>query len=242
MRPVATELNSLTWPEVPPAGSVLVVPVGSVEQHGPHLPLDTDTRVAAVIARRAVERLASAPGPDGAVVLAPALPYGASGEHEDFPGTVSIGTAALELVLVELGRSASRWAARIAFVNGHGGNLDALRAATALLRYEGRDAAWFPCVFPGGDAHAGETETSVLLAHAPATVHGDRIEPGETAPIGELLDRLRAGGVAAVAPNGVLGDPTAATAARGTELLAGAVDRLVGALGRWTVGDDGRLR
>lgn len=239
---MSPELAALTWPDVPPAGSVLVVPIGSVEQHGPHLPLDTDTRVAAVIARRAVERLASGLGPDGAVVLAPALAYGASGEHEAFPGTVSIGTAALELVLVELGRSASRWAARIAFVNGHGGNLDALRGATALLRHEGRDAAWFPCVFPGGDAHAGETETSVLLAHAPEAVRADRIEPGETAPIAGLLDRLRAGGVAGVAPNGILGDPTTATVERGAELLDGAVDRLVGALGRWTVGADGRLR
>ncbi|MET9327619.1 mycofactocin biosynthesis peptidyl-dipeptidase MftE [Tsukamurella sp. NPDC003166] len=236
------ELAALTWPDVPPAGSVLVVPIGSVEQHGPHLPLDTDTRVAAVIARRAVEQLATGAGPDGAVVLAPALAYGASGEHEAFPGTVSIGTAALELVLVELGRSASRWAARIVFVNGHGGNLDALRSAVTLLHHEDRDAAWFPCVFPGGDAHAGETETSVLLAHAPETVHADRIEPGETAPIAALIDRLRAEGVAGVAPNGILGDPTAATAARGAALLDGAVDRLVGALGRWTVGDDGRLR
>ncbi|CAM3838350.1 mycofactocin biosynthesis peptidyl-dipeptidase MftE [Tsukamurella ocularis] len=237
-----TELGALAWPEVPPAGATLVVPVGSVEQHGPHLPLDTDTRVAAVIGRRAVERLAAAPGPDGAVVLAPALPYGASGEHEDFPGTVSIGTAALKIVLVELGRSASRWAARIAFVNGHGGNLDALRAAVALLRSEGRDAAWFPCVFPGGDAHAGETETSVLLAEEPAAVRADRIAPGETAPIGVLIDRLRTEGVAAITPTGVLGDPTTATAERGAALLDGAVDRLVGALGRWTVGDDGRLR
>ena len=237
-----TELAALTWPEVPPAGPVLVVPVGSVEQHGPHLPLDTDIRVAAVIARRAVERCATAPGADGAVVLAPALPYGASGEHEAFPGTISIGTAALERVLVELGRSASRWAARIALVNGHGGNLDALRAAVALLRSEGRDAAWFPCVFPGGDAHAGETETSVLLAEDPEAVREDRVAPGETAPIGALLDRLRAEGVAAVAPTGVLGDPTTATAERGAALLDGAVDRLVGALGRWAVDDDGRLR
>ena len=76
----------------------------------------------------------------------------------------------------------------------------------------------------------------------PGAVRGDRLAPGETAPIGALLDRLRAEGVAAVAPTGVLGDPTTATAERGAALLDGAVDRLVGALGRWAVDDDGRLR
>ncbi|TWS18444.1 mycofactocin biosynthesis peptidyl-dipeptidase MftE [Tsukamurella asaccharolytica] len=238
-----TELAALTWPDVPPNGAVLVVPVGSVEQHGPHLPLDTDTRVAAVVARLAVERLvAETDADDYAVVLGPALPYGASGEHEGFPGTVSIGTTALELVVVELVRSASRWASRIALINGHGGNLDALRAAVARLRSEGRDAVWFPCVFPGGDAHAGETETSVLIAADPGTVRADRLAPGETAPIGALIDRLRAEGVAAVAPNGVLGDPTTATAGNGAHLLEAAVGHLAIALRRWTVGADGRLQ
>ena len=72
-------------------------------------------------------------------MLAPAIGYGASGEHEGFPGTVSIGTSALRLLLVEFGRSASQWASRLVFVNGHGGNVEALAAAVALLRYEGRD-------------------------------------------------------------------------------------------------------
>ncbi|KXO99154.1 mycofactocin biosynthesis peptidyl-dipeptidase MftE [Tsukamurella pseudospumae] len=237
-----TELAALSWPEVPPAGVVLVVPVGSVEQHGPHLPLDTDTRIAAVIARRAVELLAVRPRADGAVVLAPALPYGASGEHEGFPGTVSIGSAALELILVELGRSATRWVSRIALVNGHGGNLDALRAAVALLRSEGRDVAWFPCAFPGGDAHAGETETSVLLAEDPGGVRTDRIAPGVTTPIGALLDRLRAEGVAGVAPNGVLGDPTAASAERGVLLVDALATHLRTAVAQWNPDDTGRLR
>ncbi len=234
-----TALGALTWPDVPPAGSVLVVPLGSVEQHGPHLPLDTDTRIAALVARRTVA--SSGPGPDGAL-LAPAVPYGASGEHEGFAGTVSIGTDALRLLLIELGRSASRWAARVAFVNGHGGNLDALRAAVVLLREEGRDAAWFPCAVPGADAHAGETETSVLLADEPSAVRAHRIAPGETAPIGTLIGRLRAGGVAAVAESGVLGDPTAATAARGEQHLRTLTGDLTRALAAWAVDADGRLR
>ena len=128
---------------------VVVVPLGSVEQHGHHLPLGTDTSVACAAAGAAVSSL------DG-VLLAPALAYGASGEHEGFPGTISIGTeGSLTGLLVEYGRSACRWAGRVLVVNGHGGNLDALRSAVPLLRAEGRDVAWFPCGVPGGDAHAG---------------------------------------------------------------------------------------
>ena len=91
------------WPDLPEA-PLLVVPLGSVEQHGPHLPLTTDTAIADAVARAAVPSL-------GGALLAPALAYGASGEHEGFPGTISIGTAALTGLLVEYGRSACRWAA-----------------------------------------------------------------------------------------------------------------------------------
>jgi creatinine amidohydrolase len=212
----------------------VVVPLGSVEQHGPHLPLGTDTAVAAAVAAGLVERR-----PD--LLLAPAVPYGASGEHEGFPGTVSIGTEALTALLVELGRSAGRWAGRLLVVNGHGGNLDALRAAVPLLRHEGRDVAWFPCGVPGGDAHAGRTETSLMLHVEPTAVDLARAEPGETAPVAELLPRLRAGGVAAVSPNGVLGDPTGATAEEGARFLTGMVDRAVEAVQTWDVRPDGRL-
>ncbi|WP_242653806.1 mycofactocin biosynthesis peptidyl-dipeptidase MftE [Klenkia soli] len=212
----------------------VVVPLGSVEQHGAHLPLGTDTTVAAAVAAGLVARR---PG----LLLAPAVPYGASGEHEGFPGTVSIGTPALTTLLVELGRSAGLWAGRLLVVNGHGGNLEALRAAVPLLRHEGRDVAWFPCGVPGGDAHAGRTETSLLLHVEPEAVRAELAEAGETAPIAELLPRLRAGGVAAVSPNGVLGDPTGATADEGARFLAGMLDRAVAAVDRWQVDPSGRL-
>ena len=229
-----TRLADATWPEL--AGRpLLVVPLGSVEQHGPHLPLATDTAVAGAVAEAAADRL------DGAL-LAPALTYGASGEHEDFPGTISIGTEALTALLVEYGRSAGRWAGRLLVVNGHGGNLTALRAAVPLLRAEGRDVAWFPCGVPGGDAHAGRTETSLVLHVEPGLVREELAAAGETAPIGELLPRLRAEGVRAVSPDGVLGDPTGASAAEGAELLAALGDRLAAAVTGWTVDEAGRLR
>jgi mycofactocin precursor peptide peptidase len=225
-------LAGSTWPDVPEA-PLLVVPLGSVEQHGSHLPLTTDTAIASAVAHAAVPAL------DGAL-LAPALAYGASGEHEGFPGTISIGTAALTGLLVEFGRSACRWAGRLVVVNGHGGNLDALRAAVPLLRSEGRDVAWFPCAVPG-DAHAGRTETSLMLHVEPTVPLGRRAVAGVTTPVAELLPRLRAEGVRAVSPSGVLGDPAGASAAEGAELLDGLVARLVRAVGGWQVGADGRL-
>ena len=227
-------LAAATWPDLPDS-ALLLVPLGAVEQHGPHLPLLTDTAVAGAVADAAVDRIEAA-------LLAPALAYGASGEHEDFPGTVSLGTEALTGLLVEYGRSACRWAGRVLLVNGNGGNLDALRAAGSLLRTEGRDVAWWPCGVPGGDAHAGRTETSLMLHVEPEWVLGQRAAAGDPTPIGELMPRLRAEGVRAVSPNGVLGDPAGASAEEGAELLADLADRLVAAVAAWQVDDSGRLR
>jgi mycofactocin precursor peptide peptidase len=223
-------LGERVWPEID-GRPTLLVPVGSVEQHGPHLPLDTDTRIAAAVAARAAT---------GALLVAPPVAYGASGEHEGFAGTVSIGHEALRLLLVELGRSASRWAGRLVFVNGHGGNVSSLVEAVRLLRYEGRDAAWFACA-AGGDAHAGRTETSLMLALDPALVRPERTA-GNTAPLADLLPAMRAGGVAAVSPNGVLGDPAGASADEGERLLAAMSDALGAAITRWTPDPAGRLR
>jgi mycofactocin precursor peptide peptidase len=228
-------LGERTWTEVDgPAPVTVVVPVGALEQHGPHLPLDTDARIAAAVARRAAEG-------DPALLLAPPVAYGASGEHEGFAGTLSIGHAALRAVLVELGRSAGRWASRLLFVNGHGGNLPTVPDAVAQLRHEGRDVAWFGCAVPSGDAHAGRTETSILLALDPAVVREHALEAGNTTPLAELLPTLVKAGVAAASPNGVLGDPRGSTAEEGERLLAEMVGQLRGRLARWSPDDRGRL-
>ncbi|MCO8128953.1 mycofactocin biosynthesis peptidyl-dipeptidase MftE [Acidimicrobiia bacterium EGI L10123] len=226
--PEKRHLASRTAGEVAAAAPlVLLVPVGSCEQHGPHLPLDTDTRVAVAVAERVAARRAE-------VVVAPAVAYGSSGEHQGFAGTLSIGTAALRTVLIELGRSAFPAAgagafASLVFVNGHGGNHEALGEAVDVLVGEGRPVtAWWPSI-PGGDAHAGRTETSLLLAIAGDVVGPDR-PVGETRPLGELLGSLRSGGVAAVAPNGVLGDATGASPEEGEALLAALVDDLAARL------------
>lgn len=204
--------------------SVLLVPVGSVEQHGPHLPLSTDS----VIAGAVCARVAAALGASGhRVSLAPCVEYGASGEHEGFAGTVSIGSSALELLLVELVRSATRWVDRVVAVSGHGGNVAALTACAELMAYEGRDFAWTTCAQADWDAHAGLAETSVMLTVAPNLVRMADAEVGNTEPVRLLLPLMRSGGVAAVAPNGVLGDPRDASAERGRELLTAVEERVV---------------
>ena len=227
-------LAEAVWPSVP-EGALVLVPVGATEQHGPHLPLSTDTVIARAVAERAAADL---PSP---VMVAPAVPYGASGEHAGFPGTVSIGHEALRVVLVETVRSLALWAGRVVFVNGHGGNVRTLDSAVGRMRDEGHDVAWVPCGVPGGDAHAGFTETSVMLYLAPERVRMEDAVAGDTRPLAELLPELIAGGVRAVSPSGVLGDPTGATAARGRELFEAMAASAVRRIGAGAADARGRL-
>src|ERR1039457_4417160 len=152
--PPVAELTGMRWPEVENGPRrLLVVPAGSLEQHGPHLPLDTDTRIAVAVARRAC---ADRPG----VALAPAFAIGASGEHAAFPGTLSIGEQALTACLIELGRHASLHWAAVLLVNGHGGNVPAVEAAAGRLRYEGRARqAWDAAARPGTPGCPAVTRT-----------------------------------------------------------------------------------
>jgi mycofactocin precursor peptide peptidase len=224
------DLAGLTWPDVAEvaASTLLVVPLGSTEQHGPHLPFSTDTDVAvALAARLAADR--------DDVVVAPAVPYGSSGEHAGFAGTLSIGAAATELVVLELVRSADAFAG-VVLVSGHGGNAAPVAAAVRTLRDEGRRVlAWSPRV-EGGDAHAGRTETSLLLALAPASVREGVAEAGDVRPLPELMPALRSGGVVAVSPNGVLGDPAGASPHEGAALLDSMAADLAAAVAGWRVG------
>ncbi len=197
--------------------STLLVPLGATEQHGPHLPLSTDTDIAGAWCRALADRI-------GDALVAPALPYGSSGEHQHFDGTLSIGQVALEAVLVELARSATERFERVVFVSGHAGNAAPLTRAVTTLQSEGRNVVSLLPHLAGADAHAGHTETSLMLHLRPDRVHLERAEAGCTEPISAILDEMVAGGVIAVAPNGVLGDPTGASPADGERALAELVD------------------
>ena len=218
-------LADRTWPEAEGSAELLVVPVGATEQHGPHLPLSTDTDIAIALAARLAARVPGA-------VIAPAVAYGASGEHQDFAGTLSIGREATEQLLVELGRSASATFDRIVFVSTHGGNAEAVAAAVDRLRAEGRTVlAWSPWF--DGDAHAGRVETSLMLALDADRVREHRAVSGNAAPLTELWPTLRAEGVRAVTASGVLGDPARASAADGRRLLDAAADDLLAMVQAW---------
>jgi mycofactocin system creatininase family protein len=223
---VVPRLDAMAWPDVAPNASstLLVVPLGATEQHGPHLPLATDTHVAVAVAER-LARLRDD------VLVAPALPYGSSGEHAAFPGTLSIGGPVLELVVVELVRSADAFAG-VVLVSGHAGNAEALMAAVATLRSEGRRVvAWLPRL-RGSDSHAGRTETSVMLSLRPGAVALSAAERGNTRPIEELLPLLREHGVAALSPTGVLGDPAGASASEGDAILDALAADLADSVGK----------
>jgi len=211
-------LGAAAWPDLERTGPlVLIVPLGATEQHGPHLPLETDTLIAVAVA----EAVGAARDD---VAVAPALPYGSSGEHAGFPGTLSLGQEALELALIELVRSADRFDA-VVLASWHGGNAEPLARAVARLRAEGRRVvAWDPR--PGAaDLHAGRTETSLVLALAPERV-GPARPVGVVEPLEVLLPQLRARGVRAVSPNGVLGDATGAGPEEGRAIFARLVDDL----------------
>jgi len=242
-------LGDATWPEVAgiadrrsddeaPAPIVLI-PIGSTEQHGPHLPLATDTIIAEELAGRAVHHT------DG-LMIGPTISVGASGEHADFPGTLSIGTEVTTAVIVELVRSAD-WAAGVVLVNGHGGNHVAVSHAVATVTAEGRHAlAWSPA-WPqrrdGGpaDLHAGRIETSMMLAIDPGLVRLELAVRGADASIADLRER----GVRAISATGVLGDPEGASGGEGERFIAAFVADLVHQIERWRPlgpGADGTAR
>jgi creatinine amidohydrolase len=234
-------LDEMTWTAAARAGgSVLVVPLGTTEQHGPHLALGTDTFVAralcGVLARRRAD-----------VAVAPAMPYGSSGEHADFPGTLSIGQPALEAFVVELVRSADHFAG-VVLVSGHGGNAEPLTRAVATSIRDGRRVlTWWPStdalrhLFDPEvlltDAHAGRVETSIMLHLAPDLVRDTPAPSGSSPrPLPEIAAALRAPGVRAVSPTGVLGDPAGASADEGAAILEAYMADLQGRIDSWRQG------
>lgn len=219
-------LGPATTLEIDGNTSSLLVPLGATEQHGPHLPLNTDSLIAVAWAEAVANELP-------AMTVAPLLPFGSSGEHQTFAGTLSIGGEVLRQLVVELARSAAHDFERIVFLSGHGGNFVSVTAAVQQLSTEGHNAQ---CYFPYWperddiDAHAGCTETSIMLHLAPQSIRADLLVQGQTRPASELIEAMRSAGVASVSSSGVLGDPTIATPELGRELFTDLVARTVHAL------------
>ncbi len=210
---------------------VALLPVGAVEQHGPHLPLDTDAFDADYLARRVAEAC-SDPKP----LVLPPISYGVSYHHADFTGTVGISNDTLAKVIYEIGMSVSRNGIRkLVIINGHGGNSPALNYAAQMIN---RDAHIFVCVDTGetsdvdidkiietpNDVHAGEIETSTSLAVRPQLVKMDQAKKHIPEFSSRYLDFTSKRGVLwyaytrKISSSGVMGDPTKASAAKGERI------------------------
>ena len=198
------------------SSKIVLLTLGSWEQHGPHLPFDTDTIIINSVVTQAMH--------DSQInanefMIAPTVAISASDEHAGFPGTLSTGTEALAQSVVAICRSAS-WSLGVCIVNGHGGNTDALaRISSALTHEKITHSIWSLPSYDGADMHAGHTETSVMLYVAPDKVQTDRIERGTVGDSTALVAQMRTSGVAGVSDNGVLGDPTTATKEHGFAVM-----------------------
>lgn len=224
----------LTWPEAEnklKEMDIALLPVGAIEQHGPHLTLDIDAFDADYLARQ-VAQACSDPKP----LVLPLIPYGVSYHHEDFKGTISINNDTLAQLVYDVGLSAARnGITKLVIINGHGGNSPALNYAAQMIN---RDAKIFACVDTGetsdfdmsrivetpNDVHAGEFETSTSLAIRPDLVMMDKAEKQVPEFSNRYLDFTSKRSVPwytrtkKISRSGIMGDPTKATAEKGRKM------------------------
>lgn len=248
-------MTSLTWPEAEALASqhtLGLIPTGSVEQHGPQLPLGTDSFIAKEVGRRIGASIAEP------VVVAPVVPGGLSSHHLAFPGTVTFSEelfgGALDAYVAAFERMEIE---NVAIFSGHGGNLNFLGRYEAQQATRGSSmrliahhdlAGYIDAMFAGAraggfepvetDVHAGGVETSQGLAAFPELVRPFDDVDGYTEAEEGWLDRMLRDGMKAVSPTGVLGDVTPATADAGEEIFAHLTDYLVD----WIVGSFGYTR
>jgi creatinine amidohydrolase/Fe(II)-dependent formamide hydrolase-like protein len=236
-------LGELTWPQAETLlkrVDVALLPVGSIEQHGPHLPLDTDAFDADYLSRE-VAKACSDPKP----LVLPLIPYGVSYHHDDFRGTLSVSPETLSRLVYEIGMNAARnGVTKLVIVNGHGGNAPSLHFAAQMIN---RDAHIFTCVDTGessdqeleamsetrNDVHAGEIETSTTLAVRPDLVDLKRARKFVPRFSNDYLEFSSGRSVgwyartAKISTSGVLGDPTKASREKGEKMWAVMIRNLV---------------
>lgn len=241
------KLSALTSPEIArlAPGSVAVLPVAAVEQHGPHLPVTTDTDLVTAIAGAAEQNLPEQ------IILCPTLPYGSSHHHSSFAGTLSVHPELFTRIVIDLVRSLeSSGFRRVVILNGHGGNITPVRQALSILAqapvaevalatywelaapsFSGRPPMESPAL-----SHACEYETSMMLALDSTRVHLDRAARAARPPANSYVaweDDAPYRGVSVVrrtehlSGNGSSGEPQKATAAKGAHLLSAATRALI---------------
>jgi creatinine amidohydrolase len=239
----------LTWKQVdalPRESTLLVLPTAAIEQHGPHLPLATDTLINSILLGAAMQKLPT----DVQIYALPAICYGKSNEHIGFPGTLSVSAATFMAVVRDLGASlAASGFKKVVLYNTHGGNSSLVDVMARDLRAEfglrvfslfGSAGAAFTGLNDQERAygfHAGEIETSFLLSAIPELVHTDQYTVNYIADITkpEVLRPENAPATFAwltrdIAPSGVMGDPNPSTAESGKLWIEEASTKLATAL------------
>ncbi|MEL6938758.1 MAG: creatininase family protein [Cyanobacteria bacterium J06598_1] len=232
----------LSWTQVEAlpdkANTLIIQPIGAIEQHGPHLPLVVDSAISTAVVGRALAQLHEM---TPAYAL-PTLCYGKSNEHSQFPGTITLSAATLTAVLMEMAQSIYRAGFRkLIFVNGHGGQPQVLEIVARDLREQHADLMVFPHFVWGapqqvadivGEAeyeqgiHAGDVETSVMLALLGQQVDMDQAVSELPTPFApdsllSLEGRLpTAWTMTDLSQSGVVGNATVATAEKGEAILA----------------------
>jgi creatinine amidohydrolase len=243
--PDARNFAYLTWAQVdtlPRESTLLILPTAAIEQHGHHLPLATDTLCNNLLLGKALE-LVPAELP---VYALPPVCYGKSNEHIGFPGTLSVSASTFMAVIRDLGASvAAGGFQKLVLYNSHGGNSSLVDVMARDLRAEfglrtfslfGSPGARFDTVSPEERTygfHAGEIETAYLLYGTPELVHKDRYTANYIARVDEP-ELLRPEGSSAnfawltrdIAPSGVMGDPSAATAENGEKWVNEAAGKI----------------
>jgi creatinine amidohydrolase len=239
------KMEDMNWPDIQEAidegYTTAVVAVGSTEQHGPHLPTKTDTLIGDMLALRFAMAW-------GKALQAKTIPVGCSEHHLAFPGTISLKAPTLKAIIADYTESLAKQGFQtIIFLPSHGGNFTAVREAiqeqqtrfpelkivgyTDLMGLMGclfDVSAEFGITQDEAGAHAGENETSLILAFADYLVREDRFSPGYLGPLGdEEVKLIIQKGMPALSEIGVLGDPTKASADKGAVYLEKTVQFLI---------------
>jgi creatinine amidohydrolase len=234
--------TEMSWTDVASGDAqrwIAVLPVAAVEQHGPHLPLGVDSLIAEAYVARVLPLI-----PDNLpVTFLPVQKVGQSDEHRAYPGTLSFSAQTLIGAYTEIGESINRCGVRkLVIVTSHGGNVAAVDLVARDLRVRLKmlvvTCAWHRLGYPPGTfermeqrhgVHAGDVETSLVLAHRPDLVRMDKAQPAEPVTVKmaaefKWLSAFRPVGFGWMTqdlhPSGAVGDATLATAAKGEAALA----------------------